>query len=334
MSTITFSNEDFPSLADNEYLSEWNQIGFSDLREGEQALLQQFLAYTDIAEIDFENLLLVKAADGGFFKNVYGPSVFQREGGLIVKVGGNELPMAEEKDAKGAINLFRIGTLTGTIAFADEPIEIDLDVVDPITNKKTGEKAKINYFPARIDFMPEDGTEIEYRIRVSFQITTEPSPSKVRAAMKRGDSIAKFLREPGQGGGGGDAGKMQELGNGEFPVESYRAVETNQYGTRYIIKLVDGREVWSRGNCDMQLKDELSRSSVDRALAEGKPVTLTTANIKIGSDGKCRMDCALRLRAPRSADDSLGEAKKPNVTPVRELAAAGSGKASKDNIPF
>lgn len=318
--SITFNKDEFASLAFEEFTGKWNPIALSELAEAEAEIIRTFLIYCGAmpagedengAELwegaDPTNVLLVRAAEGGILDRIYGPSLFNKEGEVILKLAGCEFPVSV------AGNEFKVGTLSGTLSFASEATKIKI-------KNDAGEEQEIEYFPATLDLMPDDGTEIEYKVNAQFDIQVKPPT--VKAALKRGASIAEYLKPAPTGNGTGtEVIKMQELGEGEFNVSGYRLVETKENGSRYIVQLSDGTELWSRGMVETQLKDGPSRESIDKAIATGDPICLQITDIKKKGD-KTYLNCVLRLRKAMTPEEQAKakQAKRANAKPVSATA--------------
>lgn len=317
-STIQFTNEDFVSLGFNEFLSQWNNIGLEDLAEPEAKMMLNFLNLCntgDGQELDMDNVLLVKAADGGILKQVYGPGVFRRDDALILKVGGNKFAIEQNKTE------MTIGGLVGSLSFESKPVKAKI-------KDEQGDEQEIEIYPATLDLMPSDGSEQEYRVRCHFDAAVEPMPAAIKSAMRGGKSIAKFFKEPSAGGGNGSTIAMKDLGEGEFAVTEINTVETKDGRTSYTLTLDDDRQVWSRGNVDAQLKSGYQ-------IKEGQPLTLVVANIKVRTDGKTSLDCALRERAPRAAGEKVTPKAKATKPVEKELVAAVAETVPDfDDMPF
>jgi hypothetical protein len=339
MSTvINFTKDNFPSLSFTEFLGPWNQVALEDLSTNEQEFMSVFLSYAagDDAEPNVEDILLVKAAAGGILKDVYGPSLFQGgDGELILKVGANSFPVKHV----GGLE-WRVGGLEGQISFESKPIKVKQK-----DSSGSGEEYEVELYPANLELLPDDGSEWQFNCRCSWDISADPTPAKVKQTMKRGESIAHFFRTVPQPGEGGDTFKMQDLGEGEFAVVSIRVIETKNYGDRYVLKLSDDREVWSRGNVEAVLKDDECRSNVEDALKKERPVTLCITSITQRGD-RTYVDCALRFRAPRAAGEVVADKPKAAKTVNQQKAAAKSvapagatskvavGKVEDKDIPF
>lgn len=340
MGTINFNKDDFASLGLQEFLGQWNQVALEDLNTREQEFMSLFIQYCcnfDDSNVNTSDVLLVKAGDYGMLRDVYGPSIFRTEdGGLVLKAGSNEFPVVHKSGQE-----FTVGALEGTITFASEPIKAKV--------KKDNEEYEVEFQPAVMELLPNDGAEWQFNVKCSLDPSTEISSAKIKQALKRGESIAHHFRSvPKKGEGGGNTLKMQELGKGEFAIGWVRSVET-QNGTRYIIGLEDGTECWSRGNVETVLKDDESRTTIENALAESKPVTLSITNVMQKGD-KWYVDCALRFRAPRVLEEIKPGANKRKPAPQTAAAQAGNkvlataaaaGKkvltaavADEDSIPF
>lgn len=329
MTTTTFAKDNFPSLSFVDYVSPYTPIGVDDLAPDERSLMLLFLSFvTEIDDIDLSHILLVKAAEGGILKEVYGPSLFKREATLVLKVGGLEFPVGQDKSE------LRLGQLVGTLSFESEPVKIKVKNDD-------GEEFDFDLYNATCDFMPLDGTELEFRVRCSWNPLKNPQPGVIKATMRRGESITDFFREvPGEGG---TILKMQDLGEGEFKVSGIRKFTGGEYGDSYVLDLTDGQSVWARNNVLDVLKSGWK-------MPADKPVTLLIANIQQRKEGKYSLDCALKLREPRDPNQpKLAAAKKPNVSVIngtapvgaKQLVASASGtfkpagdNTDPDDIPF
>lgn len=314
MGLINFSKDDFSSLSLTEFLGQWNQVGLDDLLPKEQEFMSVFLQYCcsfDDENLDTSDILLVKAGDYGVLKDVYGPSIFRNENDeLVLKCGVNEFPVTHvSKDE------FKCGALEGSITFDTKATKVKV--------KTDGEEYEVEFYPAVIAFIPNDGVEWQFNVRCSLDPATEVSSTKIKNALRRGESIAHHFRPVPKKGEGGNTIKMQELGEGEFPISGIRKVET-QNGDRYIIELASGESCWSRGNVETVLKDDESRGTIEAALKADKPVTLSVTSVTQKGD-KCYVDCALRFREPRNLEDMKAQAKtKKKSAPQTKEAQAGN----------
>lgn len=322
MTTYSFRKEEFPSLAFEEYLNTWSSLGIEELSPSEAELMTIFLSYAgDYDSLDLSNVLLVKAAEGGILKDVYGPSLFKKQDDqLVLKVGNNEFEVRQEK-----MSLF-VGQLEGTLSFEDRPTKIKL-------KDANGEEYEVEIYNATCDLMPADGTELEFRVRCSWNSESNPQPGAIKAAMRRGESIARYFRAVPAKSEGGNTLKMQDLGEGEFKLAGTRKLAGGKYGDSYILELADGRSVWARGTVAEILKTGWE-------MPKDTPVSLSIANIRERSEGKFSLDCALRLREPRDPNQPRGAVRKPNVRPItpvpaqRQLVAAAIDAELVDDIPF
>lgn len=321
MTTYSFDQFMFPSLSFADLAGGYNSIGYSELAQEEQDALMMFVGSLgdSLSEFDPDNILLVKASASGILTNVYGASIFKgSEGMLVLKLGNNEWAVSQQ----GAS--FKVGSLSGELSFADKAIPAAV-------KDDNGEEREVELWQANVEFMLiPDGDEdnaIEYRVRCAWDAATEPKPPTIKAKLKAGKNISSYFRSvPNGSGGGTEAVKMQDLGEGEFEVLEIRSVET-KYGDRYLLKLADEQEVWSRGNVDIQLKDRAIRSQP--LLRSGVKTMLLVSDIVQGKDGKFRLNCALRER--KTGDQPL------------EVVGVGSGKPAdaktkalqlSDDIPF
>lgn len=333
MGTINFDKDDFATLQLEEFVSQWNPIALDELADSEQDIIMTFWQYAsngavsfneagEIQGLDATNILLVKAGAGGILDRIYGPSIFKSvdDEHIVLKMGNNTLEVVQTKDG------LKVGQLEGSIRFSDEPIKVK------IKNDK-GEEEESEFYPGTVEFLPEDGEEWMFNVRLALDPKTSPQPVRIKQAIKKGSSILEYLANAPTPSNGIDTMKMQDLGVGEFGVADIQKVNTQNYGDRFILELTDGRKVWSRGGVDTLLKSGWEKP-------EGQPLTLQIAEIEQRGN-KYFVSCSLRLREPRLADSDEVKptaTKKPNVKPVtpakpqKELVAAGTD--SLDDIPF
>jgi len=306
MATINFRNEDFPSLAMTQFSGKWNPVAMSELGEEEQDfMLVLLLAASDGGEVNQEDILLVRATeDGALLDRVYGPSVFldPDTNELVLKVGGNSFPVTIEGQN------FRVGSLCGPISFEKDPIKRRI-------KDKDGDDLEVDYYPATIDLLPDDGTDYEFCVNCALAPELEVTRSKVLQMLKKSESIVGFFNCAPKNEGG-SAIKMQDLGVGEYALQSVRSID-GSYGKSFILMLESGQEVWGRGNVDIVLKSQQAR--IEGLLEEGQPVTLVVSKIQPRSDGKYRVDCALMLREPRESTSSATPTKTKTKTKTRQF---------------
>jgi hypothetical protein len=190
-------------------------------------------------------------------------------------------------------------------------------------------------------FAPEgdEDNAIEYQVRCSGMLPTEPKPAAIKAKIRANKDISDYFRGVPTGTGSGvETGKMQDLGVGEFEVIEARSVNTELYGIRFVLKLANGQEVWSRGNADIQLKDRHDYGQP--LLRSGVPTFLIISEAKQRKDGKWSVTCTLRERkaiddiepAKRPVKFRLSTDANPPATPV--AAGVGAGTPDYDDIPF
>ena len=318
MATFNFDKEMFSSLLGQSLVGGYNTIGMGDLDSDEAGNLYRFIGFLghSIAPFDDTNVLLVKADSYGVLDAVYGASIFQHpEHGLVLKLGANEFPVEVSKSG------FKVGSLEGVITFSDKPVKI-------IIKDKSGEEKEIEYWGATVDLMPENGDELEYKVKCSWQADKEPKPAQIKSLIKKGESIAEFFRPIPTGNGGGiESIKMQDLGEGVYKLSGFRVVTTNDYGDRFILKLEDGREVWSRGNVDIQLAGSPEGWLKQAGLGN---VELIVSSCKQRKDGKWSVSCALR-RTKESLNQGQTESE---PTEEKELVSVGANSTKQTDIPF
>lgn len=302
---ILFDRNTFSSLSLKEFGFDFGAIGIEDLSETEQGLVGVFLTYIEpalIGELDSEQLFWVNASEG-IFQRIISPTIkSDGKDGLVLQVGANRFRVeAEDKELK-------VGSLFGNIAFGDTKKK---------TIKKEGKDVEIEYQPGHIDFMTEGDTRI-WRVECRFNLDQNPLPSLIRKAEREGNitTLSNFFVVAGERGEGSPILKMQDLGEGEFLLTSVRKLST-EFGERYILQLADGRECWSR-------------SQVESVFASGwqfpsdQPVTLAVSNIRKSRDNKTFLDCALRLREPKTAEKPITQAvqtSKPRFNKPEQIAA-------------
>jgi hypothetical protein len=328
-----FDKDMFPCLSDTDFTPGFNSIGMEDLGHTEQDLMSIFIGALgpSISEFDETNILLVKADEFGLLDKVYGATIFRHEeAGLVLKLGANEFQVSQNKD--GLV----IGDLSGEIRFADKPTLITV-------KDDNGDEKQVEFWPASVEllYIPEgdEDNSIEFKVRCSWDPSTEAKPATIKAKIKTGKDISSYFRLPPSGNGGsGEAIKMQDLGVGEFLVTDIRKLEGGKYGDSFVLKLDDGREVWSRGSADIQLKAR----SMDGLplLRPGVPTCLIVSQCVQRNDGKWSINCALRERLPgtgqvKAKPAAATPAKEPVATVAAPTATATlAAKKEYDDIPF
>jgi hypothetical protein len=324
MAFFTNNKTEFASLSGEYFDRQWTNVELDMLDPAEQEIITNFhvaASGENQIELDTSDVLLAQA-EGGFLKDIFAASLRSNEGELVIKLGKTLYPVTIEESertiGKRVIKekLFTAGSLFGSLEFADG---------DPSKTKTKidGAEVEVSYTKCWIEF--GDGTNF-WRVNIGFDLSKYPDKQTIGTAIDAG-TLANYLKPAvNSGGSGGEAIGMETLGEGSFDVDGYRVVTTKK-GDRYIIKLSDGQETWSRGGAEKQLRSDTERAKLDAAFAAGVPVKLAIGNIQIKEtkdDKKIYLDCALRFKAP---------------TPVKEMVAAGAAPAaakdpSYDDIPF
>jgi hypothetical protein len=293
--TFEFEQENFPSIVLREDLSEvWNDVALSSLPPNEQIGLQLLLTASGIdkqADYDEDRVLLVKA-DKSIPKQIYGPAIF-RDGDLIVlRIGNNVAPIEQKGDR------FHVGELKGMIAV------------------QTKEDASGKPYPvATISLVGNNKTVFKVRVSLDTQ-NNSFSVSDFEAALINEESIIPFLAQvPTQ------TIKMHELGLGEWEVKAISQSE-GEYGTSYKLHLASGAAVWAKGNSQILLDSGYQ-------MQPDVPLTLVITQIEEISEGKYRVDNALRERLPRLTGDPS------NLSTIDATATeVEEPKEDLDSIPF
>lgn len=319
MTTYSFNKEMFPSLLMKEFAEGFNSIGLRDLSTVESEILGCFMELLGDpnSEVDDSNVLLLKADDSGIPVKIYETAIFQSQdqerSGLVLKLGANEYPV---KQTDGG---FKVGFLKGEIAFQD-PIEL-------IVKDESGEEKKVDFHPATVNFLfAPDGdfdNTIEYKVQCRWDISANVKPAAIKAKVRANQDISSYFRTVPSGGNKEfkEAGKIQDLGVGSFEVDRIRAIEGGQYGTAYVLTLSDEREVWARGNVQIQCEDKHFRGEPLVATRSGVQTFLIVSEVKQRKDGKWSVTCTLRERKTTDVQPPV----KVPVTPVAVVA---------DPIPF
>jgi hypothetical protein len=276
--TFEFEQENFPSIVLREDLTEvWNDVALSSLPPNEQIGLQLLLTASGIdrqADYDEDRVLLVKA-DKSIPKQVYGPAIFrdgdhavprQRRDRIVLRVGNNAAFVEQKGDR------FHVGELKGMIAV------------------QTKEDASGKPYPvATISLVGKNKTVFKIRVSLDTQ-NNSFSVSDIEAALINEESILPFLAQvPTQ------TIKMHELGLGEWEVKAISQNE-GEYGTSYKLHLASGAAVWAKGNSQILLDSGYQ-------MQPNAPLTLVITQIEEISEGKYRVDNALRERLPRLTGD-------------------------------
>lgn len=308
MTLIKFDKEDFPSLSLIEYSASLQAVGADQMYSpDEQKILVDFLGNLIPSflgeEIDESQLLWIKASEG-MLSEVYPPSIKALESGeIILQLGVNRFLIEIDKEKEKLI----CGELKGKIEFEEKEKEV--------VSKKADKVTEIKFRPGYVIFRPPSdlGSELEYKVKLALNLEIPQKISAMHQAIEAGDvaKFASFLNLAKKGGDFAETFKMQDLGLGEFEVVGIRSVEGNFNGapkTSWVLELQDGREVWSRGNCDLMLKRGFQ-------LPSDKPLTLCVTRVEEYKDSKGQskyaVDCGFRLRAPYSLPSI------PAPTPVK-----------------
>jgi hypothetical protein len=294
--TFEFEQENFPSIVLREDLTEvWNDVALFSLPPNEQIGLQLLLTASGIdkqADYDRDRVLLVKA-DKSIPKQVYGPAIFRERRDRIVLKIGNNVALVEQKSDR-----FFVGELKGMIAV------------------QTKEDASGKPYPvATISLVSKNKTLFKVRVSLDTQ-NNSFSVSDIEAALINEESILPFLAQvPTQ------TIKMHELGLGEWEVKAISQSE-GEYGTSYKLHLASGAAVWAKGNSQILLDSGYQ-------MQPNAPLTLVITQIEEISEGKYRVDNALRERLPRLTGD-------PSNFPTIDATATEVEEQEQDldSIPF
>lgn len=279
--TFTFAKKNYPSLLMREFSAEtWHDIGLSDLSPDEQEGLVYLLTESGLADqpdYNPHNVLLVKAADG-VLSEVYGPGIFRDGSNIVLKVGSNPCVLTQKGDRLTVGNLQGKISVTGKVDFSGNEYPI-----------------------AQISFISPD-KEI-FKVRIALDGNNEDvTVGNLEATLISEESLLPYLAPiPAP------VLKMHELGIGEFEV---RAISRNEgeYGISYKLHLSSGQVVWARGNSQIVLEKGYQ-------MKHRTPLTLVVTSIEEFSDGKYRVENALRERLPRLS------AGKPQPAEVKTLEA-------------
>jgi hypothetical protein len=262
--TIEFGAASFPSIVLREDLAHtWNDIGISQLSDGEQGALLNLLEHFGtelLRDFDVERVLLVKAANG-VPQGVYGPAIFRDDDSIVLKLGANIFPVQQMSDR------LILGNLKGKVTVTEEK-----------------DAAGVTYPKAFCSFVAPSRDVFKISISLATKELNLTS-ADLNATLINEESLVPFLRQVPCG----SCMKMHELGLGEFQVQGITETE-GEYGTSYKLHLADGQSVWARGNVALLL-DSGWRPTPGEALC------LVISHIEQTGD-KYSVDCALRLRLP------------------------------------
>ena len=259
MASYSFEQRDFPSLTLYGWEMTWTDVPLSFLQSNEQEGLRKLLKAIAIPHPEDPLVLLVKA-DKTVLKGIYGCSFFRQGDDIVLKVGEVVAIASQEK---GKI---QVGSLTGKISVT---IEID---------------AKGDSYPvAGCVLVDEEDNVFTVRVALAQNIDS----AALQAALLKDKPLTKFIAPVPS-----TTLKMQDLGLGEYEVTSISEQDSPLGGTSFRLHLADGRSVWARGNSAMLLDSGWEKP-------DNQPLTLIISNIEQMSDGKYKVDNALRLCLPR-----------------------------------
>jgi hypothetical protein len=304
-----FESKNFPSLLLREFSSLWTSIKLESLPSEEKDGLILLLTLLGVDWEQYDPVLLVKS-EGGILTRLFGPAIFAgEENQLILKIGEWEIPCKEEKGKLLA------GNLMGKVHLV------------PLENAQKEIYYQVFTSLFVIDSDPEEDDDA---FLIPLITRKGISQEKLKTAVNKDKSIAEFLLPvPGKGESTnwGETFKMQELTPGEYEVASITGPLVSDKFPRpsYKLNLADGRSVWARGNSLITLESGWQKPP-------DQPLTLQISLIEEYSEGKYKVENALRLRHPAIAAQphrAQLEAAKPDVIDVESLPVEAQGA-----IPF
>jgi hypothetical protein len=255
----SFQQKDFPTLTLKEFPDKWNDIALGGLVDAEKDGLIKLLVLLRGDFNDHTKVLLVEA-DNGILKRIYGPSIFRDGDRLVLKIGENLFPIAEDKGA------LKVGELTGSLTVVSEQ-----DATGAAYPTMTATLLSV-----------ADSEDI---FVIGVRLLKGQSFHEVQKATIKKTSIAKFvapLPSP--------TIKMQDLGVGEYEVLEISEQDSLFGGVSYILHLADGRKVYARGNSHILLNSGWQKHP-------NRPLTLVVSKVTLDGN-KYSVDNALRERLP------------------------------------
>ena len=249
----TFNLDSFPLLTMKELAPGRSLIGQGTLSLLEFEQFEALMAFLPVTEeLNTREVLLVQADSSGTLERVYAPALFAtEEGDTILRVGSNIWPVTQ---AKGT---FSVGSLTGFL------------------NVEMKENFKKEQYMVVTVLFSDDSDTASFSIGVRLLPESEVTQVQLQKLVVKGESIAPHLMVAGQGGSGGDVGKMHELPLGEYALVGVEQVEIagkdgEQPRTSWILELETGKRIWAKGGIIRLLKDVTSsnwmKSCVNRAI--------------------------------------------------------------------
>lgn len=257
-------------------------------------------------EVNLSNVLSVKASPEGIVERVYGPvlQASEDEKDIVIRSGGNTFTVKQNG------RNFQVGELEG-----------ELESYDITIRKGTPDEQTISI--PRIDFSHKENPTLIFSIRVLIKKDADGEGLKQVARSKK--PITPYLMASKSGGV--DAFKLTEIPEGEYLVTDIDINTGGEYGNSYLIILGD-KGVWANAS----LKNQLNKhyGAFKSFIANGKPVTLTLANIRELPTGYKTCSTGLFLREPRLYQPALPES--VDVKPV--LSGSVDVESKSDGLPF
>jgi hypothetical protein len=298
---IKFNLDTFADLSLEEWIGDWNAVGFTDLSEAELNVFMSLFAYIgapidpetgENCDLDENDVLLLKTKNT-VIDRVYGPNLHQHPTDpdqLVLKVGANYFTVVQEKQE------FLLGGLTGSLNWGE---------IKKIKIKVDGADKEVSFQPCTISFIPTDPSaeDIEYVFDVRIDLEKEPTQAKVVKDLRKDGPLSHYLKKPSSGGGGGNAVKFKDLWIGEFAVRNIKELPENEWGVPFLIDMFDPNNeehpevvtAWAQGGVKRVL--DSGRFTYE----DGMPLTVAITAIRPEGD-KTYVDCALRKRWPKGYD--------------------------------
>lgn len=327
MSVILFDDYTFPNLISRDFNPGYNMLGLDDVEDSDLMLFlgevtNEFIQPDpDTTNVDTNQLLLIKADDGGMVDRIFAPAIYRDEhGNMILKIGNNNFNVTSGSFTVTASNGkpitetgLKCGNLIGEINWAEKTTNRAVTV--------NGEKLEYAYHDAWVDFVNYANADLTYyRVHLKWETTKEVSKSTVGMLIKTGEPVTEYLELAPRGGGGSTA-KLKDLiadGNKltvnlpyQIPLKAGYKVIDGQYGESYILSTQDGSDIWAQGKIKAQIGTNYEVTN---------QTYINVSSVRFTSDGKVIINCALRESQPEPVTTTTkpASAKPATITQTAE----------------
>lgn len=302
--------DSFPNLEMLEWGGSYNPVSIDHLINDsfdESTYIVKFLsacAFGQDSEIDWQNLLTVKASDG-VCEAIYSPAIWRQDDKLVLQSGGNTF-VCKQYERNQIICGNMIGELFGKA--------IEITAIDG---------RKINYYKPLVKFRdPQDEEGDEFIIQVMTLKRDEAIAQRLigdnehidypmlATLSRKGESIAHLIAPPP----GGGFKKLTELQIGEYQLLSFvRSV--GDFGPQYRLRLADGQTVMS----NKRLTELLDARG--KMLSQG-PMCLKIVKIERMKNGKMSATATILPKLPYQTNSEVAQIEALHQLPPERIRVA------------